>query len=70
MACRGNGQTSTAFAYSGPLTESVLLGGVATRFPHTTLEWDAKGLRFKNSPEATQILRRTYRKGWEVKGLC
>ncbi len=32
-ACRGNGTTSTPFSYSGPLTESVLLGCLATRFP-------------------------------------
>ena len=41
-ACRGNGKTSTPFDYSGPLTESVLLGCLATRFPQTTLEWDAR----------------------------
>ena len=39
-ACRGNGKTSAPFDYSGPLTESVLLGCLATRFPNTTLEWD------------------------------
>ena len=35
-ACRGNGKTSAPFDYSGPLTESVLLGCLATRFPNTT----------------------------------
>ena len=34
-ACRGNGKTSAPFDYSGPLTESVLLGCLATRFPKT-----------------------------------
>jgi hypothetical protein len=68
-AVLGRTKTSTPFDYSGPLTESVLLGGVATRFPRQTLEWDAPGLKFTNSSEATQVLRRTYRKGWEVKGL-
>jgi hypothetical protein len=67
-ACRGNGQTSAHFDYAGPLTETVLLGGVATRFPHTTLEWDAPNLKF-NLAEADALLRRTYRKGWEVAGL-
>ena len=67
-ACRGNGKTSAGFDYSGPLTEAVLLGGVATRFPKTTLKWDAKGLKFDLS-EADQYLRRTYRSGWAVKGL-
>jgi predicted dehydrogenase len=68
-ACRGQGTPSANFDYSGPLTEAVLLGGLATRFPKTTLEWDAAGLKFTNLAEANQYLRRTYRKGWEVKGL-
>jgi hypothetical protein len=67
-ACRGNGKTSAGFDYAGPLTETVLLGGVATRFPHTTLEWDASALKF-NVAEATHLLRRSYRKGWEVAEL-
>lgn len=68
-ACRGNGKTSAPFDYSGPLTESVLLGCLATRFPKTTLEWDAANLNIKNVKEANQFVRRRYRKGWEVEGL-
>ncbi len=68
-AVRGNGKTSANFAYAGPLTETVLLGGVASRFPRTTLEWEAKHLKFKNVKEANAFVRRSYRKGWEVKGL-
>ena len=68
-AVMGMGKTSAPFAYSGPLTESVLLGPIATRFPKTTLEWNAKKLKFKNSPEATAYVRKTYRDGWKVKGL-
>ncbi len=68
-AVRGNGKTSANFDYAGPLTETILLGGIASRFPKTTLEWDAKALAFKNVKEANQFVRRTYRKGWEVKGL-
>lgn len=68
-AVLGKGQTSTAFDYSGPLTEAVLLGPVATRFPKTTLEWNAAKMKFKNSPEATLHIRRKYRAGWRVKGL-
>ncbi len=67
-ACRGNGKTSAHFDYAGPLTETVLLGGVATRFPHTTLAWNAAEVKFDLS-EANQLLRRNYRKGWEVAGL-
>ncbi len=68
-ACRGNGKTSTPFAYSGPLTETVLLGCLATRFPLKTLEWDAAKLRVANEPDANQFVRRHYRKSWEVEGL-
>jgi predicted dehydrogenase len=65
----GKASASANFDYSGPLTESVLLGPVATRFPQTTLEWNAKKLKFSNSPEATRFVRRKYRDGWSVKGL-
>lgn len=68
-AVRGNGQTSAPFSYAGPLTESVLLGGIATHFKDRLLEWDSAGLAFKNVPEAKYLVRRSYRKGWEVPGL-
>ncbi len=68
-AVMGKGKTSAPFEYAGPLTESVLLGPIATRFPKTTLEWNAAKLKFKNSPEATQYVRKQYRGGWKVKGL-
>jgi len=68
-ACTGIGKTSTSFDYSGPLTETVLLGSVAVRFPHTTLQWNAEKLRFDNEKAANAFVRRQYRKGWEVAGL-
>ncbi len=68
-ACRGHGTTSAPFAYSGPLTESVLLGCLATRFPKTKLEWDAGSLKVTNVKEANAFVRKRYRKGWEVKEL-
>jgi predicted dehydrogenase len=68
-ACRGNGTTSAPFDYAGPLTESVLLGCLATRFPNTTLEWNAADLKVKNVGEANEFVRRQYRKGWEVQGM-
>jgi predicted dehydrogenase len=62
-ACRGKGETSANFAYSGPLTEAILLGGVASRFPNTTLAWSNKDLKF-DLPAANQFVREEYRKGW------
>ena len=67
-AILGKDKTQAHFGYAGPLTEAVLLGSVASRFPKTTLEWNAKKLTF-NVKEANQFVRRKYRKGWEVKGL-
>jgi predicted dehydrogenase len=67
-ACMGQGKTSADFAYSGPLTEAILLGGIASRFPQTTLAWNTKKMKFK-LPEANQFVRRACRQGWTVKGL-
>jgi len=67
-ACLGRGKTSAHFGYAGPLTEAVLLGGVATRFPGTTLHWNASRMKF-DVAAANEFVARKYRKGWEVKGL-
>ncbi len=55
--------------YAGPLTEAVLLGSVATRFPKQTLNWDAAALKFTNVSAANAFVKRAYRKGREVAGL-
>jgi predicted dehydrogenase len=68
-AVRGNDKTSAPFSYSGPLTEMVLLGCLATRFPKTKLSWDPEALKFKSNDKANEFVRRTPRKGWEVEGL-
>ena len=62
------GKTSCPFAYSGPLTETVLLGNVAYRSGRR-IEWDSAKLAVTNSAEANRYLRRAYRKGWEIPGL-
>jgi predicted dehydrogenase len=67
-ACRGNGKTTADFTYAGPLTEAILLGCVASRFPQTTIEWNARALKFSLA-EANHFIRREYRKGWAIKGL-
>lgn len=68
-ACLGKGTPSANFDYSGPLTEFVLLGVVANRVPGKMLTWHAAEMKLEGSPEAAALLRRTYRKGWEVAGL-
>ena len=53
------------FASSGPFSETVLLGNLALRLGKR-VEWDAKNLVAKNAPEAAPLIRRAYRKGWEL----
>jgi hypothetical protein len=53
------------FSYSGPLTETVLLGVVAFRVGHQ-IEWDGPGMKVTNSSEAEQYIRPEYRKGWSL----
>jgi predicted dehydrogenase len=68
-AARGVGKTSAPFAYAGPLTELVLLGCLATRFPNQELTWDTKAMKFTNFAAANPFVKKTYRKGWEEPGL-
>jgi hypothetical protein len=67
-AVRGNGRTTAGFDYAAPLTEAVLLGGVASRFPATDLKWNSQTLQF-DLAAANQHIRQPYRKGWEIAGL-
>lgn len=68
-ACLGEGKTAAPFSYGGPLTEALLLGVVANRFPGEKLIWDAEKLTVTNNEAATKLIRRQYRKGFEVEGL-
>ena len=64
-ACKTGGPTTCNFAYSGPLTESALLGAVSYRAA-SPLEWDAKNLKATNCPAAEEYLQREYRQGWKL----
>lgn len=55
------------FAQSGPFTEMVLLGNLAVRL-NKKVEWDSKSLSSPNTPEAAKLIKRDYRKGWELEG--
>jgi hypothetical protein len=57
------------FSYAGPLTETVLLGVIASHFADQKLDWNSEKLEFTNFPEANAYVRQPYRKGWEVEGL-
>lgn len=67
-ACLDGSRTTANFEYAAPLTEAVLLGGVASRFPKTLLRWNSARLEF-DQEDANQFVRRGYRSGWRVTGL-
>jgi predicted dehydrogenase len=67
--CLGGKPTTAHFGYAGPLTEILLLGVVANRFPTQVLEWNTKALAIPNFAEANALVKRTYREGFEVDGL-
>lgn len=61
-----NGTKANAdFSYSGPLTETVLLGNIAKRL-NTRIRWDGEAMRFTNNDEATHYVQTEYRKGWSL----
>jgi predicted dehydrogenase len=68
-ACLGGESTTAHFGYSGPLTEAVLLGTLANRFPHQELIWQHEMMQIPNHDGAQSLLRRTYRQGFEVVNL-
>ncbi len=59
-ACLGKGECSAPFSYAARLTETILLGVVAGRFPNQTLHWNAKKAEFAEQ-EANQYLSGRYR---------
>jgi predicted dehydrogenase len=66
QACRGGKRPAAGFDYSGPMTETVLLGVLSLRSPGTRLEWDAEHQKIKNAPELNQFVHIEYRKGWTL----
>jgi predicted dehydrogenase len=64
-ACKGGKPASCHFGYSGPLTETVLLGNVAYR-AGGGFEWDHATLKPVGNARAEPHLRSHFRKGWEV----
>lgn len=82
-ACKagyGNMALSSPFEYSGPFTESVLMGNLAIRsymlregsgrgakyIGRQKLLWDAANMKITNFDLANQFVRREYRSGWTL----
>jgi hypothetical protein len=73
---------SSSFDYSGPMTETVLMGNLAIRSymlksknekgdidfnGRMKLLWDGINMKITNFEEANQFVSREYRSGWELK---
>ena len=52
-------------AYAAPLTEALLIGCIALRFPGEELRFDPKTMKFTNKPEANKWLRAPKRGDWD-----
>ncbi len=57
------------FSHGGPLTEIIVVGTIADRFPNEWLEWDRARLKFTNHAGANGLVKREYREGWKIEGL-
>jgi predicted dehydrogenase len=65
-ACKGGKPASSNFDYSGPLSETVLMGNLAVRFPNRRLLWDGEKMAVTNDAGANAYVRRQYREGWTL----
>ena len=53
------------FAYSGPFTESLLVGNLALRL-QKRIEWDAAQMKSTNAPESEALVHKHYRDGFGI----
>ncbi len=65
-ACKEGTPAGSNFDYSGPLTEMVLMGNLAVRFPNQRLLWDGIKMEVTNNKDANSYVRRAYREGWSL----
>jgi len=64
-ACKTGEPAGADFSYSGPLTETCLLGNIAKRVD-ARIAWDAADLKITNLADANKYVRTQYRQGWEL----
>lgn len=65
-ACKDGKPASSNFDYSGPLTETVLMGNLTMRMDGERIEWDGDNMKVTNIPEANAFVSRKYREGWSL----
>ena len=65
---RNSEMTVSDFSYSGPLTESIILGTLAIR-TGKGLEWSSKDMKISGNQEAADLVNVEARKGWRTSDL-
>lgn len=65
-ACKGGDAACSNFDYSGPFTETVVMGNLAIRMPGRRLEWDGANMKVTNNDVANEFVGKTYREGWTL----
>jgi len=65
-SCKDGKPASSNFEYSGPLSETVLMGNLAIRFPDRELLWNGEKMEVTNDADANAYVRPEYREGWHV----
>jgi len=65
-ACKGGKPACSSFDYSGPLSETILMGNLAVRFPDRQLLWNGSAMEVTNDEDANAYVRREYREGWHL----
>jgi len=67
-ACKAGNPTDAVsnFDYSGPFTESVVMGCLALKFLDQKLMWDGENMTFTNNTNATAYAKPEYREGWSL----
>jgi len=67
-ACKGGVAACSNFDYSGPLTETVVMGNLALR-PEVLgkkLLWDGANMKVTNNDKANEYVNLPYREGWSL----
>ena len=65
-ACKGGPAASSNFDYSGPFTETVVMGNLAVLNPDKVLEWDGENMRMTNDEAANAFVKPQFREGWSL----
>jgi predicted dehydrogenase len=63
-ACKGGPGACSNFDYSGPFTETVVMGNLAVLNPGKKLLWDGEAMRVTNDETANEYVRPKFREGW------